>query len=112
MLRTLALILAGGETPALSALTAERSEAAVPFAAKYRIIDFTLSNCVNSGIFNVRVLTQYRPYSLNDHVGRGNPWDLNRARGGVTLLHPSLCREESNWYPGTADALLPNIAFV
>ena len=79
------MILAGGRGTRLSVLTEKRAKPAVPFAAKYRIIDFTLSNCVNSGIYDVGILTQYRPYSLNDHVGRGNPWDLNRARGGVTL---------------------------
>ena len=86
MLRTLALILAGGDRKALSALTAERSEAAVPFAGKYRIVDFPLSNCVNSGIYNVGVLTQYRPRSLSDHIGVGKSWDLDRRIGGVRVL--------------------------
>src|SRR5512143_2410988 len=84
----LAMILAGGEGPALSVLTAERSEAAMPFAGKYRVIDFALSNCVNSGIFNVAVLTQYQPRSLNEHIGLGRPWDLDRSTGGVRLLQP------------------------
>ena len=106
------MILAGGRGTRLSVLTEKRAKPAVPFAAKYRIIDFTLSNCVNSGIYDVGVLTQYRPYSLNDHVGRGNPWDLNRSRGGVTLLHPYLGREESNWYQGTADAIRQNLDFL
>src|ERR671929_1679215 len=97
MLRTLALILAGGESKALSALTAERSEAAVSFAGKYRIIDFTLSNCVNSGIYNVGVLTQYRPRSLHAHIGVGKPWDLDRRIGGVRLLHPFFTPGGSPW---------------
>lgn len=112
MLRTLALILAGGETPALSVLTAERSEAAVPFAGKYRIIDFTLSNCVNSGIFNVGVLTQYRPRSLHEHIGVGKPWDLDRRIGGVRILHPYLTSEGGFWQRGNADALRANLDFI
>jgi glucose-1-phosphate adenylyltransferase len=112
MLRTLALILAGGETPALSVLTAERSEAAVPFAGKYRIIDFTLSNCVNSGIFNVGVLTQYRPRSLHEHIGVGKPWDLDRRIGGVRVLHPFLTSEGGDWQRGNADAVRANLAFI
>jgi glucose-1-phosphate adenylyltransferase len=112
MLRTLALILAGGETPALSVLTAERSEAAVPFAGKYRIIDFTLSNCVNSGIFNVGVLTQYRPRSLHEHIGVGKPWDLDRRIGGVRVLHPFLTSEGGDWQRGNADAVRANLDFI
>jgi glucose-1-phosphate adenylyltransferase len=112
MLRTLALILAGGETPALSVLTAERSEAAVPFAGKFRIIDFTLSNCVNSGIFNVGVLTQYRPRSLHEHIGVGKPWDLDRRIGGVRVLHPYLTSEGGSWQKGNADALRLNLDFI
>ena len=114
----MAMILAGGESPELSVLTALRSEAAVPFGGKYRIIDFALSNCVNSGIFDVAVLTQYRPRSLNDHVGVGRPWDLDRSTGGVRLLQPyqSIKGESGAWQGGTADALrfnldvLPNTA--
>lgn len=112
MLRTLALILAGGESPALSVLTAERSEAAVPFAGKYRIIDFTLSNCVNSGIYNVGVLTQYRPRSLHEHIGVGKPWDLDRRIGGVRVLHPYLTSEGGEWQRGNADALRANMDFI
>ena len=89
MLRTLALILAGGDSPALGVLTAERTESAVPFAGKFRIIDFALSNCVNSGIYSVGILTQYRPRSLHEHIGVGKPWDLDRAQGGVRILHPA-----------------------
>ena len=76
-MRVMAFILAGGEGSRLSVLTAKRTKPAVPFAGKYRIIDFTLSNCVNSGIYNVGILTQYRPRSLNDHIGIGRPWDLS-----------------------------------
>lgn len=112
MLRTLALILAGGESPALSILTAVRSEAAVPFAGKYRIVDFTLSNCVNSGIYNVGVLTQYRPRSLHEHIGVGKPWDLDRRIGGVRVLHPYLTSEGGNWQKGNADALRANLDFI
>jgi glucose-1-phosphate adenylyltransferase len=108
----LALILAGGASPALSVLTAERSEAAVPFAGKYRIIDFTLSNCVNSGIYNVGVLTQYRPRSLTEHIGVGKPWDLDRRIGGVRALHPYLTQEGGDWQRGNADALRANLDFI
>jgi glucose-1-phosphate adenylyltransferase len=112
MVRTLALILAGGESPALSVLTAERSEAAVPFAGKYRIIDFSLSNCVNSGIYNVGVLTQYRPRSLHEHIGVGKPWDLDRRIGGVRVLHPFLTSEGGSWQHGPADAVRANLDFI
>lgn len=107
----LAMILAGGESPALSVLTANRSEAAVPFGGKYRIIDFALSNCVNSGIFNVAVLTQYQPRSLNEHIGVGRPWDLDRTSGGVRLLQPyqSSRGERGAWQEGTADAIRFNL---
>jgi glucose-1-phosphate adenylyltransferase len=104
--------LAGGETPALSILTSDRSEAAVPFAGKYRIVDFTLSNCVNSGIFNVGVLTQYRPRSLHEHIGVGKPWDLDRRVGGVRVLHPYLTAEGGTWQKGNADALRANLDFI
>src|SRR5438552_14137174 len=104
MAQVLALIMAGGVSPALSVLTAERSEAAVPFGGKYRIIDFALSNCVNSNIYDVAVLTQYRPRSLIEHIGVGKPWDLDRAVGGVRVLHPSPTREGGGWQRGTADA--------
>ena len=112
MLRTLALILAGGESKALSALTAERSEAAVPFAGKFRIVDFALSNCVNSGIYNVGVLTQYRPRSLHEHIGVGKPWDLDRRIGGVRVLHPYLTSEGGEWQRGNADAVRGNLDYI
>ena len=108
---TQAMILAGGEGPALSVLTALRSEAAVPFGGKYRIIDFTLSNCVNSDIYDVAVLTQYQPRSLNEHIGVGRPWDLDRSSGGMRLLQPyqSTKGERGAWQEGTADALRFNL---
>jgi glucose-1-phosphate adenylyltransferase len=83
----------------------------VPFAGKFRIIDFTLSNCINSGIFDVAVLTQYRPHSLNQHIGIGKPWDLDRNRGGVVLRQPYLARNETGWYRGTSDAVYQNLEF-
>jgi glucose-1-phosphate adenylyltransferase len=104
-----AVILAGGQGERLSVLSAQRAKPAVPFAGKYRIIDFTLSNCVNSGIYRVAVLTQYRPHSLNDHIAIGRPWDLDRMRGGVRLLQPYLGRKGSDWYRGTADAVYQNL---
>src|SRR5690349_22971663 len=102
----LAVILAGGEGERLSILSSVRAKPAVPFGGKYRIIDFTLSNCVNSDIHDVVVLTQYNPRSLNDHIGLGRPWDLDRARGGVKLLQPYIARGRvAEWYQGTADAV-------
>jgi glucose-1-phosphate adenylyltransferase len=112
MRNPIAAILAGGQGERLSVLSRERAKPAVPFGGKYRIIDFTLSNCVNSGIYNVAVLTQYRPHSLNDHIGNGRPWDLDRNRGGVRLLQPFLGRRGSNWYRGTADAVYQNLPFL
>ncbi len=108
---TQAMILAGGEGPALSVLTALRSEAAVPFGGKYRIIDFALSNCVNSDIFDVAIMTQYQPRSLNAHIGVGRPWDLDRTSGGLRLLQPyqSTKGERGAWQEGTADALRFNL---
>jgi len=107
--RTMAMILAGGEGERLSILSSVRAKPAVPFGGKYRIIDFTLSNCVNSDINDVVVLTQYNPRSLNDHIGLGRPWDLDRAKGGVKLLQPYIARGRvAEWYRGTADAVLRN----
>jgi glucose-1-phosphate adenylyltransferase len=111
-MRVLAMIMAGGTSEALSVLTAVRSEPAIPFGGKYRIIDFPLSNCVNSSIFNVALLTQHMPRSLNDHVGVGKPWDLDRSQGGVRLLQPYLGRGISGWQQGTADAVRRNLDFV
>ncbi|MEO1645969.1 MAG: sugar phosphate nucleotidyltransferase, partial [Chloroflexota bacterium] len=112
-MRTKAIILAGGKGTRLGALTIKRAKPAVPFAGKYRIIDFALSNCVNSNIFDVLVLTQYRPHSLNDHIGKGRPWDLDRTfTGGVQLLQPYKGELDTDWYMGTADAVAQNISFV
>ena len=104
-----AFILAGGVGSRLCLLSERRAKPAVPFGGKYRIIDFTLSNCVNSGIFDVGVLTQYRPTSLNQHIGIGRPWDLDRTRGGIQLLQPAPGLSASDWYQGTADALYRNL---
>ncbi|MDQ3705605.1 MAG: glucose-1-phosphate adenylyltransferase [Chloroflexota bacterium] len=112
MSKVLAVILAGGQGERLSLLSEKRAKPAVPFAGKYRIIDFALSNCVNSGIYDVAILTQYRPHSLNDHIGIGKPWDLDRRHGGVHLLQPYVGREESDWYQGTADAVYQNLTFI
>jgi len=107
----MAVILAGGEGERLSILSSVRAKPAVPFGGKYRIIDFTLSNCVNSDIDDVLVLTQYNPRSLNDHIGLGRPWDLDRSRGGVKLLQPYIARGKvAEWYRGTADAVLRNLS--
>ncbi|MBI3746264.1 MAG: glucose-1-phosphate adenylyltransferase [Chloroflexi bacterium] len=103
------MVLAGGEGERLSILSSVRAKPAVPFGGKYRIIDFTLSNCVNSDINDVVVLTQYNPRSLNDHIGLGRPWDLDRAKGGIKLLQPYIARGRvAEWYRGTADAVLRN----
>jgi len=104
-----AMLLAGGEGSRLCLLSEKRAKPAVPFGSKYRIIDFALSNAVNSGIFDIGVLTQYRPASLNEHIGSGRPWDLDRTRGGVELLQPFLGWAETDWYRGTADAVYQNL---
>jgi glucose-1-phosphate adenylyltransferase len=97
----------------LGVLTQKRTKPAVPFAGKYRIIDFPLSTCVNSGIFDVMVLAQYRPQSLMEHIGSGAPWDLNRDfTGGIRILTPYKARNDSDWYAGTADAVQQNFGFV
>ncbi len=112
-MRTRAIILAGGEGSRLGILTAKRTKPAVPFAGKYRIIDFTLSNCVNSGLFDVMILAQYRPHSLIEHIGAGGPWDLNRDfTGGVRIYTPYKARGASDWYLGTADAVQQNFRFI
>jgi len=108
-----AIILAGGKGTRLGVLTIKRAKPAVPFGGKYRIIDFALSNCVNSNVFDVLVLTQYRPHSLNDHIGKGRPWDLDRSfTGGVRLLQPYQGSYDTDWYAGTADAVAQNLNFV
>lgn len=112
-MKTRAVIMAGGEGSRLGTLTAKRTKPAVPFAGKYRIIDFTLSNCVNSGIFDVMILAQYRPHSLIEHIGSGAPWDLNRDfTGGVRIYSPYKARGSSDWYLGTADAVQQNFRFI
>jgi glucose-1-phosphate adenylyltransferase len=112
-MKTRAIIMAGGEGARLSALTAKRTKPAVPFAGKYRIIDFALSNCVNSNIFDIMVLAQYRPQSLIEHIGAGAPWDLNRDfTGGVRILTPYKARFDSDWFEGTADAVQQNFTFI
>ena len=109
----LTLILAGGEGERLSILSEVRAKPGVPFGGKYRIIDFALSNAVNSGLTDVGILTQYAPRSLIDHIGVGRPWDLDRSRGGVALLQPFIGRGRArDWYRGTADAVLQNLDFI
>ena len=112
MNRVVAIILAGGASERLSILSAERAKLAVPFGGRYRIIDFTLSNCANSRIYDVAVLTQYNPRSLAQHIGVGRPWDLDRLSGGVVLLQPFLSRSTRNWYKGTADAVYQNLYYI
>jgi glucose-1-phosphate adenylyltransferase len=112
MKRVLAVVLAGGASERLSVLAAERAKPAVPFGGKYRIIDFTLSNCANSGIYNAAVLTQFNPRSLAQHIGVGRPWDMDREQGGVVILQPFLSRSQRNWYKGTADAVYQNLYYI
>jgi glucose-1-phosphate adenylyltransferase len=109
----LTLVLAGGEGERLSVLSQVRAKPGVPFGGKYRIIDFSLSNIVNSGLTDVGILTQYAPRSLIDHIGVGRPWDLDRSRGGVSLLQPYVGRgRPREWYRGTADAVLQNLDYI
>jgi len=109
----LAMLLAGGQGSRLYALTSHVAKPAVPFGGKYRIIDFPLSNCVNSGIDTVGVLTQYRPLELNSYVGNGQPWDLDRSDGGVHILPPYQVEGDSgSWFKGTANAIYQNIGFM
>ncbi len=112
-MKTRVAILAGGEGARLGVLTVKRAKPAMPFAGKYRLIDFVLSNCVNSGLFDVMLLTQYRPHSLNDHVGAGRPWDLDRGfTGGIRIYQPYKGRSDTDWYAGTADAIQQNFTFL
>ena len=108
----IAMILAGGQGSRLGALTKENAKPAVPFGGKYRIIDFPLSNCSNSGIYTVGVLTQYQPLILNTHIGIGSYCDLDRMDGGVSILPPFVSREGGRWYKGTANAIYENTEFV
>ena len=107
-----AMLLAGGQGSRLYALTNNIAKPAVPFGAKYRIIDFPLSNCINSGIDTVGVLTQYQPLVLNEYIGNGQPWDLDRNFGGVHVLSPYQKKAKSAWYEGTANAIYQNLNFI
>ena len=108
----LSFILAGGAGSELGVLTSYRAKTAVPFGGRYRIIDFCLSNCVNSGIRDIYVLAQYNPRSLIEHIGMGKPWDLDRKTGGIYILQPSHHGRVAEWYRGTAEALLQNIEII
>jgi len=111
--RIIAMILAGGQGSRLKELTERIAKPAVSFGGKYRIIDFTLTNCSHSGIDTVGILTQYEPHILNNHIGRGSPWDLDRMDGGVTVLQPHTKKNDENgWYKGTANAIYRNINFI
>ncbi len=107
-----AMLLAGGQGSRLGALTKEIAKPAVPFGGKYRIIDFPLSNCANSGIYTVGVLTQYRPLELNTYIGSGQPWDMDRLHGGAFVLPPYVKGKTGEWYKGTANAIYQNIPFI
>lgn len=108
----IAMLLAGGQGSRLMVLTENIAKPAVPFGGRYRIIDFPLSNCVNSDIDTVGILTQYRPLILNDYIGNGQPWGLNRNFGGVHVLSPYAGSEKSEWYKGTANAIYQNLHFI
>ena len=112
MKECIAMLLAGGQGSRLYALTQKLAKPAVPFGGKYRIIDFPLSNCVNSGIDTVGILTQYQPLVLNEYIGNGQPWDLDRLHGGVHVLPPYQKSSGSDWYKGTANAIYQNINFI
>ena len=107
-----AMILAGGQGSRLGVLTKDLAKPAVPFGGKYKIIDFPLSNCSNSGIYTVGVLTQYKPLELNSHIGIGDTWDLDRRNGGVRILPPYQKEKGGDWYKGTANAIYQNVAFM
>ena len=108
----IAMLLAGGQGSRLYDLTKQTAKPAVTFGGKYKIIDFPLSNCINSGIDTVGVLTQYQPLALNEYIGKGEPWDLDRARGGLSVLPPYQGNKASEWYKGTANAIYQNINFI
>lgn len=108
----IAMLLAGGQGSRLYDLTKQTAKPAVSFGGKYKIIDFPLSNCINSGIDTVGVLTQYQPLALNEYIGNGAPWDLDRSRGGVSVLPPYQGNKKSDWYKGTANAIYQNINFI
>jgi len=108
----IAMLLAGGQGSRLGVLTQSMAKPAVPYGGKYRIIDFPLSNCTNSGIDVVGVLTQYRPLELNAYIGSGSPWDLDLSNGGVFVLPPYMTEKRGEWYTGTANAIYQNIGFI
>ena len=108
----IAMLLAGGQGSRLNVLTKNTAKPALPFGGKYRIIDFPLSNCINSGIDTVGVLTQYQPLELNSYIGNGQPWDLDRANGGVSILPPYMTSKAGAWYKGTANAIYQNLNFI
>ncbi|MBP3437088.1 MAG: glucose-1-phosphate adenylyltransferase [Clostridia bacterium] len=110
--KCIAMLLAGGQGSRLYALTERTAKPAVGFGEKYKIIDFPLSNCVHSGIDTVGVLTQYQPLALNEYIGNGAPWDLDRVRGGLSVLPPYQGKKHSDWYKGTANAIYQNIDFI
>ena len=109
---TVAMLLAGGQGSRLHLLTQRIAKPAVPFGGKYRIIDFPLSNCINSGIDTVGVLTQYQPLALNEYIGNGQPWDMDRTYGGVMTLPPYQGQQRADWYKGTANAIYQNLQFI
>lgn len=108
----IAMLLAGGQGSRLGVLTATEAKPGVPFGGKYKIIDFPMSNCINSGVDTVGVLTQYQPLKLNQHIGIGIPWDLDRRSGGVTVLSPHMKAEQGAWYTGTANAIYQNMEYI
>ena len=110
--KCVAMLLAGGQGSRLGVLTSKIAKPAVPYGGKYRIIDFPLSNCANSGIDTVGILTQYKPLELNDYVGSGKPWDLDRNNGGVHILPPYQGQQGGDWYKGTANAIYQNLEFI
>ncbi len=110
--KCVAMLLAGGQGSRLGVLTSNIAKPAVPYGGKYRIIDFPLSNCTNSGIDTVGILTQYKPLELNDYIGSGKPWDLDRSNGGVHILPPYQGQKGGDWYKGTANAIYQNLEFI
>ena len=110
--KCVAMLLAGGQGSRLGVLTSKIAKPAVPYGGKYRIIDFPLSNCINSGIDTVGILTQYKPLELNDYIGSGKPWDLDRMNGGVHILPPYQGQKGGDWYKGTANAIYQNLEFI
>ena len=110
--KCIAMLLAGGQGSRLGLLTKVMAKPAVPFGGKYRIIDFPLSNCTNSQIDTVGVLTQYQPLELNRYIGSGQPWDLDLSNGGVFVLPPYMKAKSGEWYRGTANAIYQNISFI